>query len=339
MKRILALLAVLPLLVFAQTKTPVQLLNPAGSTAGQAIVSTGPSSEPGWAAVPLTGVTGVLPIANGGTNATTAANARTNLGAAPTASPTFTGTVTTSTLTSNGFYTQAADFAEIRLRATSGANLNGWRIISGVNGASTDGSFTVQHSTDNFASNFTNALVLTNAGSATAVSLNNTPIGTITPAAGAFTTLSSTGTFTPSQTAGIVGTTTNNNANAGSVGEFVSNTATGVSMTSGVTANIVSTSLTAGDWDAECNAEYVPAGGTSIGQALTSVNSTSATLQATPLRTYNNYTAAAGQVQSQLAPMIRFSIASTTTIYCVGSTTFGGGTLTANGLIRARRMR
>ena len=42
-----------------------------------------------------TGVTGTLPIANGGTGATTAAAGLTNLGAAPIASPTFTGTVTT----------------------------------------------------------------------------------------------------------------------------------------------------------------------------------------------------------------------------------------------------
>ncbi len=40
-------------------------------------------------------VTGTLAIANGGTGATTAAAALTNLGAAPVASPTFTGTVTT----------------------------------------------------------------------------------------------------------------------------------------------------------------------------------------------------------------------------------------------------
>ena len=50
-----------------------------------------------WDAVDIStaDVTGVLPIANGGTNASNAATAISNLGAAPTASPTFTGTVTT----------------------------------------------------------------------------------------------------------------------------------------------------------------------------------------------------------------------------------------------------
>jgi len=41
-----------------------------------------------------TQVQGLLPVANGGTNASTATAALTSLGAAPTASPTFTGTVT-----------------------------------------------------------------------------------------------------------------------------------------------------------------------------------------------------------------------------------------------------
>jgi hypothetical protein len=47
-----------------------------------------------------TGVTGTLAIANGGTGATTAAAALTNLGAAPVASPTFTGTVNTGVINS-----------------------------------------------------------------------------------------------------------------------------------------------------------------------------------------------------------------------------------------------
>lgn len=79
MKRILALLAALPLLAFAQTKTPVQLLNPAGSTAGQAVVSTGPTTSPGWATVTaggLTPITGNSVYANfTGSSASPIANA------------------------------------------------------------------------------------------------------------------------------------------------------------------------------------------------------------------------------------------------------------------------
>jgi hypothetical protein len=68
----------------AATTVPPPLINPAGSTAGQAIVSTGASSAPAWGAVPLTGITGTLAIGNGGTGATSASAARTNLGAAAT---------------------------------------------------------------------------------------------------------------------------------------------------------------------------------------------------------------------------------------------------------------
>lgn len=85
MKRLLACaLLALSSIAFGATTVPVQLLSPAGSTAGQAILSTGPSTAPVWGLTPLTGVTGTLALTNGGTGATTAANARTNLGAAAT---------------------------------------------------------------------------------------------------------------------------------------------------------------------------------------------------------------------------------------------------------------
>jgi hypothetical protein len=50
-------------------------------------------------------VTGTVALANGGTGATTASAALTSLGAAPLASPTFTGTVTTSTISNSGSIT------------------------------------------------------------------------------------------------------------------------------------------------------------------------------------------------------------------------------------------
>jgi hypothetical protein len=62
---------------FATTTVPVQLLNPAGSSSGQTIVSTGASSAPGWATVPLSGLSSIA--AN-----TVVANA-TGSSAAPTA--------------------------------------------------------------------------------------------------------------------------------------------------------------------------------------------------------------------------------------------------------------
>lgn len=43
-----ALLALVCTVAMSATTVPVQLLNPTGSTSGQAIVSTGPSSAPAW---------------------------------------------------------------------------------------------------------------------------------------------------------------------------------------------------------------------------------------------------------------------------------------------------
>jgi hypothetical protein len=76
-KLILAVLTFAASTAFATTYTPVQLLNPAGSTAGQAIVSTGPNSAPTWGGVAVSGLAAI------GAN-TVLANA-TNASASPTA--------------------------------------------------------------------------------------------------------------------------------------------------------------------------------------------------------------------------------------------------------------
>lgn len=49
MRKILSLLLFVCIGAFAQTKTPIQLINPIGSTSGQVITSTGASSAPTWA--------------------------------------------------------------------------------------------------------------------------------------------------------------------------------------------------------------------------------------------------------------------------------------------------
>ncbi len=85
MKRVLAALALLPALALGATTTPIQLLSPVGSTPGQAILSTGPSTAPIWGGIALESVTGTLSVAKGGTGASSAPTALTNLGAAATA--------------------------------------------------------------------------------------------------------------------------------------------------------------------------------------------------------------------------------------------------------------
>jgi hypothetical protein len=105
------------------------------------------------------------------------------------------------------------------------------------------------------------------------------PIGSTTPSTGAFTTLSASSTITPSQTSGIVGTNTNNSANAGSVGEYVSATASAFSLTSNTPANATSISLTAGDWDVD-GGMLIQAASALVSNAVGGTSTTTATLGA-----------------------------------------------------------
>ncbi len=88
-----------------------------------------------------TGVTGTLAIANGGTGATTAAAALTNLGAAPVASPTFTGTVTTGVINSGALSATSVNtpiYASTPQALTDGATIT-WNPALGLNASVTLG--------------------------------------------------------------------------------------------------------------------------------------------------------------------------------------------------------
>ncbi len=165
------------------------------------------------------------------------------------------------------------------------------------------------------------------------------PIGNTAASTGAFTTLSSTGAFTPSSTNGIVGTTTNDNANAGSVGEFVTATALASSVSNGVALNAASISLTAGDWDVTGVLRTAPAGTTVIQQSIQGISTTSATLGAFGTFTLDNHALAAGLGGTEPTPVVRLSLASTTTVFLIATISFTTSTCTVDGLIRARRVR
>jgi hypothetical protein len=143
----------------------------------------------------------------------------------------------------------------------------------------------------------------------------------------------------------IIGTTTNNNASAGSVGEFVSSNvpnSSAVPLTTLVAANVTSISLTAGDWDVD-GTVVLSIAGNSIAIAQAGVNSVSATQP--DINMNANGTAViypgvvVGQQMAIPTGMRRFSIATTTTIYLIATAVFSGGTATACGFIRARRIR
>lgn len=169
----------------------------------------------------------------------------------------------------------------------------------------------------------------------------NTPT-LITPVIGAATATSVV--FNPT-TGGIIGTTTNDNANAGSVGEFVSSvillSGTPVVLSTGTPADLTSISLTAGDWDVFGNVSFLPlSAGTVISQVQNWISSTSATSPDPAL--VNSITApatGAGTATAFNAPTMRFSLGSTTTIYISAVATFSVSGLEMIGAIYARRVR
>ena len=91
--------AVGDLLIGAATNTWARL---AGVATGNVLISGGVTTAPSWGKVGLTThVSGTLPVANGGTNATTAAGARTSLGAAGGAAAAITGGANSEVVTHN----------------------------------------------------------------------------------------------------------------------------------------------------------------------------------------------------------------------------------------------
>jgi len=166
---------------------------------------------------------------------------------------------------------------------------------------------------------------------------NNAIALTISP-----TTITAALSITPSQTLGIVGTTTNNNANAGSVGEVVtSSVASGaaVALASGTTSNVTSISLTAGDWDVSGNVNFSLAAAT-VTQMSAGITDVSATVPTDGSESYSGLQLTVGTtIDTATMRFRRISLAATTTVYLVGRATFSVGAISAFGSIVARRRR
>lgn len=303
MKRLFATIiaALLSFSVGATTLSPIQLLNPAGSSSGQTVVSTGASTSPAWGNVSATSLAAI------------AANAVIANVTGASASPTAFSMPSCSTSVS----------------ALNWASGTGFTCNTGLITAATA------------ASTYATIAQATTALAATGGSINGITTGLTTPAASKVTTLVATSTITPSSTAGIVGTTTNDNANAGSVGEYVTNSTSGTSLTSGIVANATSASLAAGDWDVQCDAQFIPAGGATLVLITASVNTTSAvqgTIAAGSVSILKA-TFTASDIQTISSPVVRESLAATTTVFCPAQAGFASGTMTVTGFIRARRPR
>jgi hypothetical protein len=148
------------------------------------------------------------------------------------------------------------------------------------------------------------------------------------------------GLVIPSQTIGIKGTTTNNNAQAGSDGEVITASASAVSLTTATSANVTSVSLTAGDWDVYSQVLVTPAGTTTTAGSMAGINSTTATLPASTDTSYVQVIFTGTGTNQSIQPGVkRISLSSTTTEYLVVNQTFAISTCTAQGSITARRVR
>jgi hypothetical protein len=148
---------------------------------------------------------------------------------------------------------------------------------------------------------------------------------------------------TPGQ---LPGTTTNDNASAGNIGEYISaNLASGsaVVLTTAVAKDIVTISLTAGDWDVWGSVVTLPVGAVACTQIITWISTVANTLPTLPNNGANlmlqlAFTSAASQCLP--AGRTRLSLASTTTVRLGTQCAFSGGTsLSAYGFIAARRAR
>ncbi len=155
-------------------------------------------------------------------------------------------------------------------------------------------------------------------------------------------TIFAIGTSTFNEQGIILGTATNDNAASGYVGEYVSSliaSGSAVSFTTATAANVTSISLTAGDWDVEGNVNFSET--TSTVTARTSgISTTSATLPTNGSEAYCGVqSTVTSETNTITLPRKRISLASTTTVYLVGSATFSAGTCAGFGTITARRVR
>ena len=169
--------------------------------------------------------------------------------------------------------------------------------------------------------------------------------GNAVTVSGGNTTLS--GSLTTSQTAGIIGTTTNNNANAGSVGEYISsnvNSASFVSLTTATAKDMTSIELTAGDWEIGGNLVFRMDASTNVNRVLGQIAGVSNTFGDASYSSALQY-GSTGFVPGLnldigiVIPTLRTSISSTVTRYIVARADFTAGICKVAGNLWARRVR
>ena len=134
-----------------------------------------------------------------------------------------------------------------------------------------------------------------------------------------------------------LGITNGSNAAAGQIGEYISASIGATAISSGVFTNLLSISLTAGDWEVSGGCA-ITGSATNIVNIAGGSSATSATLG--PGGSYFQQSGAANQsALVQSVPTFRYNVTTTTTIYLVVYAGFSTGTASAFGLLQARRMR
>jgi hypothetical protein len=307
--------------------------------------------------------TNPVPVTSGGTGAATASGARTNLGLG-TAATANTGTSGATVPLLNAANTWALG-QTFSVRPTfngatpwDSANLNFATPPAIGSTTPAAGAFTTLSATE--PSNGLNTLQVTNTGSQGA-NIHMTGNGSTTPTKylrvvnGSFGiandansalalaltdagNLSVLGSIQPSQTGGIIGTNTNNNANAGSVGESGTVQTGPTSAASLTITNAASQTLQPGDWEVWGDVHFTYSGTTSVSSIIAGLSTTSATVSGIGTAYQWQWAMTAGN-QDMPAPRQIFKLAVATQIFLVCQTTYSGGTSAVTGTLRWRRMR
>lgn len=139
-------------------------------------------------------------------------------------------------------------------------------------------------------------------------------------------------------TGDLVTEPSNGNPEAGDLGEIKSNGGISQILSSATPQNLATITLTPGDWDVWASVGYTETLGPVTIRRM-GINTTSATLPGTRQIAMDIPTSGTFGTVTLTSPPQRFSVAVNTTIYLVGSVTFGGGTIGYDSNLVARRVR
>lgn len=175
------------------------------------------------------------------------------------------------------------------------------------------------------------ALILRTNGSTTALTLDTSQNATFAGNILRFAT-----------TKGVQGSNTNDDVAAGYIGEYASTLkaiGSPVSLSNNTAADIISVTLTAGDWDVTSLASVTETTST-VTLRSAGITSTSATMPTDGSEGYNGVqSVVTSETNSIPLNRKRFSLSTTTTIYLDEKVTFSAGTAGGFGAINARRAR